>query len=268
MNLKQKRLLGQLSGAIYRAAIPEPTKGTIEITDGDVLLDINGGFRGLNIFYVGKFYINNRLPNGYGIKLTKGVISITNLLGKNLPNDNILFAFSGDLKILKAELTTFSGKKIRLANINNNLLELVQYSKTNVEDSTLLFLEEEDNLDVLNGSSYTISGIDDDSIKGLYTTTPFADGYTGYYNFHPTEKVYMTGERLTNQSVPIGTTKHKFNSPSYKKALKKIYSKVVRNENIIRKTKGVSLDKQVEKVKPKTMKPLIKKQRITKGGKY
>ena len=78
----------------------------------------------------------------------------------------------------------------------------------------------------------------------------------------------MTGKRLTNQSVPIGTTKHKFNSPSYKKALKKIYNKIAINNNIRRKTKGVSLDKQVEKVKPKTMKPLIKKQKITKGGKY
>ena len=48
----------------------------------------------------------------------------------------------------------------------------------------------------------------------------------------------------------------------------KIYNKIAINNNIRRKTKGVSLDKQVEKVKPKTMKPLIKKQKITKGGKY
>ena len=36
----------------------------------------------------------------------------------------------------------------------------------------------------------------------------------------------------------------------------------------VKKSKIKKIDKQVEKVKTKTVKPLIKKQRITKGGKY
>ena len=151
-----------------------------------------------------------------------------------------------------------------IADVNKQVL--ISASETKVEDDTLIIASEEETEKA--SDSIPTSFIDDDSVKGLYTNIPFKDGYVGYYHYYPKENIYMTGKKLTNQSVPIGTTKHKFNSPSYKKALKKIYNKIAINNNIRRKTKGVSLDKQVEKVKPKTMKPLIKKQKITKGGKY
>ena len=266
MKLRQKKQLAQIAASIYEAGTIIPTSGKIELTENELLLDINGKFRTLNIIYTGSLFIINKLPDGYSIKIANNVIKIRNLLGRNIRNNNILFNFVGNFTPSSADLVTFTGSKFKLSIVNNNIAELIHYSKTNFEDNTLLFLEEEssDSTEVTRVSN----GIDDDSIKGLYASKPFADGYTGYYNFHPKEKVYMTGKRLTNQSVPIGTTKHKFNSPSHKKALKKIYNKIVRNENIRTATKGVSLDKQVEKVKTKTMKPLIKKQRITKGGKY
>ena len=266
MKLRQKKQLAQVTASIYEAGTIIPTSGKIELTENELLLDINGKIRTLNIIYTGSLFIINKLPDGYSIKIANNVIKIRNLLGRNIRNNNILFNFVGNFTPSSADLVTFTGSKFKLSIVNNNIAELIHYSKTNFEDNTLLFLEEEssDSTEVTRVSN----GIDDDSIKGLYASKPFADGYTGYYNFHPKEKVYMTGKRLTNQSVPIGTTKHKFNSPSYKKALKKIYNKIAINNNIRRKTKGVSLDKQVEKVKPKTMKPLIKKQKITKGGKY
>ena len=267
MKLRQKKELARIAASIYEAGTTIPTSGRIELSENELLLDINGKFRSLEIRYVGNVYIINKLPDGYGIKVVNNIVKIRNLLGRNIGNDNVLFNFIGDFTPLSADLVTFTGSKFKLSIVNNNIAELINYSKTNFEDNTLLFLEGE----VADGFmeiAALANGINDDSIKGLYASKPFADGYTGYYNFHPTEKVYMTGKRLTNQSVPIGTTKHKFNSPSYKKALKKIYNKIAINNNIRRKTKGVSLDKQVEKVKPKTMKPLIKKQKITKGGKY
>ena len=266
MKLRQKKELARIAASIYEAGTIIPTSGKIELTENELLLDINGKFRTLNIIYTGSLFIINKLPDGYSIKIANNVIKIRNLLGRNIRNNNILFNFVGNFTPSSADLVTFTGSKFKLSIVNNNIAELIHYSKTNFEDNTLLFLEEEssDSTEVTRVSN----GIDDDSIKGLYASKPFADGYTGYYNFHPKEKVYMTGKRLTNQSVPIGTTKYKFNSPSYKKALNKIYSKIVRNDNIRTATKDVSLDKQVEKVKTKTMKPLIKKQRITKGGKY
>ena len=270
MKLRQKRQLAQIAASIYEAGTTIPTSGKIELTENELLLDANGKFRSLDIKYIGNVYIINNLPDGYGIKVVNNTVKIRNLLGRNIANDNVLFNFIGDFTPLSADLVTFRSNKFRLSIVNNNIAELIDNSKTNIEDNTLLFLEEGESEFVKEPP--IANGINDDSIKGLYASKPFADGYVGYYNFHPTEKVYMTGKRLTNQSVPIGTTKYKFNSPSYKKALNKIYSKIVRIENIRRTTKGVSLDKQVEKVKPKaipqTIKPLIETPKPIKGGKY
>tara|TARA_R110002020_G_scaffold46275_4_gene131785 strand:+ start:6776 stop:7585 length:810 start_codon:yes stop_codon:yes gene_type:complete len=269
MKLKQKKQIAQFNTGLYQALYEIPTSGKLEIAENQTMIDINGSFKSLDIKYNGNVYIINKLTDGYGIKVSNNIIKIRNILGKSLNNDNILFNFKGNFTPISAQVVTFGGSKFKLSIINRNIQDLINYSKTNVEDSTLLFLEEgDDNSDVFEGFNSGVSKINDDSIKGLYASKPFADGYAGYYNFHPKEKVYMTGKRLTNQSIPIGTTKYKFNSPSHKKALKKIYNKLVKNESIRKAIKSVNLDKQVEKVKTKTIKPLIKKQKITKGGKY
>ena len=54
----------------------------------------------------------------------------------------------------------------------------------------------------MSRNTYT-NKIDDDSVKGLYTTKPFKDGYTGYYNYFPSEGVYMSGKKPTNESKPL-----------------------------------------------------------------
>ena len=91
MNLKQIRALSTLTTLLYQGGTPAPTGGNLKITDDSVELDINGNFRRLHIYFTGSIYIYNKLPDGFFIKMTDSVIIITNLLLKNLHNNNIVF---------------------------------------------------------------------------------------------------------------------------------------------------------------------------------
>jgi hypothetical protein len=255
MNYKQLKNLARLLTFTFESGIPRATEGTIKIADNNVELDINGGFRRICIYFTGNIYIYNNLPDGYYIAITDSFISINNLLLKKLRNDNILFRYDGTLEISKAYIVTLGGKKVNLKVEDIDRLDLINNSKTNLEDDSLLLLEE----GIVVEDPLIRTGIDDDSIRGLFANKPLADGYTGYYNYHPKEKVYMSGKSITNESKPVGKSVSFFKKPKNKVILNKVLNKRLKKDVPIKT--GTSQD-----IKTKSGKVEVKK--ITKGGKY
>ena len=257
MDRKTKSLI-QLNRLIYNSAFENPTHGEINIVSNEVKFIKSGIFKSLKIFYKGKVFIKNQLPDGYGIRVTGRVIYIYNLLGKDL-NDDLLFTFLGELEIIRAEARTFSGYRFVLSVTDENLYELIGKSKTNVEDDTILLFPRETS--EKESDSITKSEVDDDSIKGLYTDKPIKNGYTGYYNYHPKEKMYMTGKKLTNESKPILDSKLSVKSPTIQRAIKKVSKKFIKT--LERKGfKEVNKDIKTEQIAVKPVEEVVRKEVI------
>ena len=251
MNLKDRRLKAKLYTTLYEAVVQSPTYGDLEVIENDVLLKIDGVFRIIVIEFSGNVYIYNKLPDGYSIKISKDTIIIRNILGRK-NKDDLLFNFSGDFFPKKATMLTYEGNKISLNVFDKNKLDEISKSKTNFEDNTILLLEESEfKNDLLRGRRKIQNDIDDNSIKGLYTDTPFPDGYSGYYNYHPKEKIYTTGKSLTNESKVINTSGFDFQTKTQNKKLKNIYNKI--NFNIVKTgiaSKEYTQERKNEEVKP------------------
>ena len=259
MDRKTKSLI-QLNRLIYNSAFENPTHGEINIVSNEVKFIKSGIFKSLKIFYKGKVFIKNQLPDGYGIRVTGRVIYIYNLLGRDL-NDDLLFTFLGELEIIRAEARTFSGYRFVLSVTDENLYELIGKSKTNVEDDTILLFPRETS--EKESDSITKSEVDDDSIKGLYTDKPIKNGYTGYYNYHPKEKIYMTGKKLTNESKPILDSKLSVKSPTIQRAIKKVSKKFIKT--LERKGfKEVNKDIKTEQIAVKPVEEVVRKEFIKK----
>ena len=258
MSLKKILGISKLISFIYNSNTPEATKGILKLTDSNVEIDVNGTFRRLVISFRGSIYIYNNLPDGYSIKMTDSFIAINNLLMKKLKNDNILFNYNGSFEVLKAYIFTVSGKKINLEIEDIDRLELINNSKTNLEDESILFLEEIIKKDV----KLIRKGIDDDSIKGLYAHKPLADGYTGFYNYHPKEKVYMSGKRLTGESKPVGKSIRLLKSSKSKASITKALNKK------IRATESKNYKMKTDQIEVKPLKRKKEEIKTTKGGKY
>ena len=244
MKLKQRKNIAKFTSNIYGAFSKVPTRGKLLLTDSDCNIDVNGKFKILRIKFNGNVRVSNKLPDGFSIKIANN-----NILSKNI-KDGLLFTFLGDFTPYFAEILTLTGQSVELEINNQNIAELINFSKSKIEDDSLIFIDEGDNLsDVEYNQIINDSSIDDDTITGLYSNKPFADGYQGYYNFHPKEKIFMTGKILTNQSVPIGTTLNKFNSPKFNKAANKIFNKIYkkvlsRNLNVETNEKSEEITKQ------------------------
>lgn len=266
MTLKKRALLNKLNRIIFGAAIQTPTSGAISIMDNEVHLELSGLFRVLVIHYKGDAFIYNELNDGYGINMSNNKIIITNFMAKGLNPNGIIFRYKGHLNIKNAEIRTFTSTKVILSVSNGYDLDRINTSETKVEDETIIFQHSQQK-SRNPGERFTHNKVDDTSIKGLYSETLFGDNYSGYYNYHPKEKIYMTGKRLSNQSTPLGEDPRKIKSTVKKQMLNKVYDKMAK-VLVPTKTTGEVKDidykplkKQVLSVK-KDIKKTIKK------GKY
>lgn len=272
MNYKTQRQLSKLVKTIYTANIPDATKGTLKINDNNLEFEINGGFRRLTFNFNGAIFIYNNLPDGYSIKMTNSIISINNLLFKRLKNNNVLFEYDGSFSIVRATAYSLGGKPINLTIEDNTKAELINNSKTNFEDNTLLLLEES----VIQDISIIKKGIDDDTIKGLTAHKPLSDGYVGSFNYHPKEKIYMSGKILTNQSKPVGKSASFFKLSKNKLNLDAVYKKTLpKTSQDVQKTEQVEIIQQPRAIQQKTRTQTMTRQRRkpeektrTRGGSY
>ena len=263
------KAISNLSRVLFNSIIPNPTFGHIDITDDEVKLNTDGIVKFITINFRGLINVFNKLPDGYGISITKNKIFIYNLVAKELKEDGLLFSFIGDLEIRSVEVRTFNSNKFLCDITDNNRTLLINHSKTNLEDDSLLLLEEEE----IEPIRYSLSSnkIDDNSIKGLYTKKPFANGYSGSFNYHPDENVYMTGKQLTNESQPVLNPKLPIKSKTIQKKIKRLsnkYNTILRQRDL----QEVQVTKKVEKIQPamKKQEPVsvAKTKVVKKEGKY
>ena len=244
--LKKTKNLIKLNRTLYSAARQEATGGIIKISDNVVVLDVNGSFKTLTIKYGGKVFVYNKLSNGHAIRVSNNIIRIVNFLGRNLFNDKVIFEFDGTFDVYKAEIKTFNNNIFLLDIENTSKTLAVNQSKTNLEDDTLLILDEEDQ----DSAFITKSRVDDDTIRGLHTSKQFKNGYSGYYNYSPSQKIFSTGKSRTTSSIPIGN----------KEQFSKIQAKTI--DRIKREAQS-----PVDKIKTPevNIKSIKRKERIKKG---
>ena len=265
MNLRKRVLIGKLNRLIFGASIETPISGSLSTIDNEVFLDINGLFRVLVIHFKGDAFIYNELNDGYAINMSNNRIIITNFMAKGLDPNGFLFRYKGILDIKDAEIRTFISTKVKLSVSNELKLQKINTNRTNVEDETIIF--QHSSSSNIKDARFSHNKVNDTSIKGLYSETLFGDGYSGYYNYHPEEKVYMTGKRITNQSTPIGEDIRTVKSSTRKQMLNRVYNKMAKALTPIETTREVKdtdhkpLKKQAGVVK-KDIKKTIKK------GKY
>tara|TARA_R100000808_G_C2155003_1_gene166596 strand:- start:2459 stop:3268 length:810 start_codon:yes stop_codon:yes gene_type:complete len=196
------RALSELNKSIKRAIIPEPTGGKIELIDNGIFLNLNGNFRVLEITYSGEVSFENLLPNGYYISVKEGKIRIINILGLSLALNSPILNFYGKLNVRTCRIITFRDLAIDIEILNIEKTNLVEFSKTKVEDDTLILYESSDNQSFEAPTSPT-RRIDTRAIKGLYSKNSFPNGYSGYYNYDPESKGYFTrnGRAILNQNL-------------------------------------------------------------------
>ena len=215
---KVKNLI-KLNKFIFTSALEQCSNGEFILQDDECSVDLNGSFKSMFIKFKGNVSIINNLPDGYRICFIKNNIYIRNILGRNIKNDNVLFRIHNNFKIVSAVVYNWEGKRIVLDVINKNEIDNINESTTNFEDSTLIIGQKE--ISLVPDINIQKNIIDDNSIKGLYANKPLANGYTGYYHYYPDEKVYMTGKRPSNTSVPISS-----GSAKNKKNIRKVINKI------------------------------------------
>ena len=119
---------------------PLATKAVLNILDNALEINLNGIFSNILINYEGAVVFDRKFPIYFKALVGKNIILIGNLFKKKIPE--LIFEYTGDLKIISCKVTNFSGGKIN-ATINNNQLEtIINHSKTNLEDETKILVEE------------------------------------------------------------------------------------------------------------------------------
>ena len=192
MNYVKRHYLKQLYRLLLDNLIDSPVSGSLNIIDNDIRLNIIGLVKTIKIEYTGIINIQNNLPGGYSIKLNKNIIKIRNINAKKLADDGLLFVADGDFNIISCNILCFNGDKFKTSINDIDRSQEIGRSDTKVEDETLI-IQESAKIEKQEVNKKR-SSIDDDVVTSLYTTIPFEDGYTGYYNYHPKEKVYLTGK--------------------------------------------------------------------------
>ena len=212
--------------------IESPTSGSLDIIDNEVVLNNQGVVKAIKIRYKGVIGINNNLPDGYSIKLNKNTIKIRNINARRLLDGNILFNASGSFQMIECDVLCFNGNKFK-ATINDvDKDQLIGRSETNLEDDTLII---EPSFDI-EKTKISKSYIDDDTVVGLYTRIPFEDGYTGYYNYHPKEKVYLSGKVPNSNSKPLYSSVVQKTNLSFTNKINKVLRKVSKMQPVERST--------------------------------
>ena len=215
-NIKNIKKINKL---IFSSELPQCTQGEIILQDNECILNANGSFKTMFIKFKGNVRIINNLPDGYGISFLRNKIYIKNILARNIKSDNILFRVENNFEILSATAYNWNGELVIFDVTDNNKTDTVDEDTTNFEDSTLIIGQQ--NIPLVDIYNPRRNRIDDNSIKGLYAKNPLPNGYTGYYHYYPDEKVYMTGKRPSNTSVPIS-----IGGAKDKKGIRKVINKI------------------------------------------
>ena len=257
MNYIQRHYLKELIKLISNNLMDSPVSGDLDIVDNEIRLNIVGLVKVITMEYTGIINIQNHLPGGYSIKLNKSKRRIKNLSSRKLFDSGLLFKASGNFNIISCNVLCFNGDKFK-ANINDiDRDESIDRSNTNIEDETLTIREE---VERESSNNKNRSSIDDDTVTNLFTTIPFEDGYTGYYNYHPREKVYLSGKIPDAYSKPLYKSRNQRNNKSFTRKINIVLDRMskirVSDRSVDVGDKPIEL-KKIAKAKEKARKSLI-----------
>ena len=102
----------------------------------------------------------------------------------------MIFEFDGTFDVYKAEIKTFNNNIFLLDIENTSKTLAVNQSKTNLEDDTLLILDEEDQ----DSAFITKSRVDDDTIRGLHTSKQFKNVIQGIIIIVLVKRFFLQGK--------------------------------------------------------------------------
>ena len=226
MNLIKRQKLKKLRTLLFDALIQSPTSASLDIVDNDIILNAVGVVNTIIIRYDGYIGISNSLPPGYSIKLNKNIIKIRNINYWGLHNDGLLFSAIGDFEIRSCHIRCFNGNKFYATVTDVDKDQLIGRSDTKLEDDTLTIEPDFVSEKTPPFKSY----IDDDTVLGLYTSRPIFEGsYTGYYNYSPKNKVYLTGKVPTSDSLPLYQNKIHKTSKRYQEKINTVLRNLTAN---------------------------------------
>ena len=138
MNFKQK--LNILKNKNTKQLVTHPTDAKIYVGDSDIEMSINGTPSIIEIKYKGTCGLVNKLPLFFKVNFTKHSIVIINLLRKKLPK--LLFNYRGSIRIFDCEILAYDLNRFKAQLYNNQLQEVIDGQRTNLEDDTIILRDE------------------------------------------------------------------------------------------------------------------------------
>ena len=175
----------------------------------DAFIELNNPFKMIKIEHSGYSDPVQTDYNGMNIVASRGVIYVINM-GRVTLDNNYLFSFGGiieDIKFVKVYPWKSNAIHANITNSNkiskNNISSddnIIDKDSIKIEDIDLPFTE------ITNMSRPVNIKTDNKVINGLYSNGAFYiknKKYTGYYHYYKDKKIYMTGEKPSNNSVLI-----------------------------------------------------------------
>ena len=120
--------------------IKTSTSSILYIVDNTIEFEINGTPSNILITYSGAGNFMSKMPIDIKVKIGKSTILISNVFKKDIPK--VILEYSGNITINSCQVMNFDGSKIRSIINNSQNEQLLDKSKTNMEDDTLILYDE------------------------------------------------------------------------------------------------------------------------------
>lgn len=122
--------------------VENPTNASISIDNNNINFSINGIPAYIDMQYEGAVSFSRKMPILIKSFIDKNKILITNIFRQEIPD--LLYIFSGNLKIISCKIMTYDGFVFSATINNNSQSTLLESQDTKPEDDTVLLFEEAD----------------------------------------------------------------------------------------------------------------------------
>ena len=124
----------------YSSAKKIPNQAVISLSNGIAKLEINGIPAIISIQYEGTGTFTSLMSLFYKVQISKNKIIINNLFRKPIPEE--IFTYSGNINLIRCIIINGDGSKLDANITNNQNLDKINISKTNLEDDTMVIQEQ------------------------------------------------------------------------------------------------------------------------------
>ena len=130
----------------YSSAKKIPNQAVISLSNGIAKLEINGIPAIISIQYEGTGTFTSLMSLFYKVQISKNKIIINNLFRKPIPEE--IFTYSGNINLIRCIIINGDGSKLDANITNNQNLDKINISKTNLEDDTMVIQEQSKEYDI------------------------------------------------------------------------------------------------------------------------